>query len=107
MIIFSPNNPALIPIAVRPEDVVRLQRLGILDCLVGKWPEGNQSLEEVTMALISLAADSSIIVRIMYHYPNAVDSGGAVHAELCSFTVCPKREQNSRFVDIMKVYGIS
>ena len=63
------EDPSIIPVVVSAENIDHLKRLGVLDCLVGKWPIGNTSIEEVIESLLRTAENPETVARMIYRYP--------------------------------------
>lgn len=97
------DDPSVIPVIVSIENIDHLRKLGVLDCLVGKWPISNQSIEEVVESLKRTVEDPHTVVRMTYQYPYHPESGAEVRAELVSFTVHSAVHQ-TQYVDILKQF---
>ncbi len=97
------EDPSIIPVVVSAENIDHLKRLGVLDCLVGKWPIGNTSIEEVIESLLRTAENPETVARMIYRYPYHPESGEQVRAELISFTLHAAANQ-AKCVDILKQF---
>ncbi len=99
-------DPPLITLALSDESIRRLQRLRVFECLVGKWPAGNQSLEEVVESLHLLVHDPEIVVRMAYRYPpDNPDASDLGWVELLLFTI-HSAVDDTKYVDVLKQFDI-
>lgn len=93
-----------ISLVVSEDLIPDLLRRGTLNGLVGRWPTGNKSIDEVEKSLKKLSNDQCLVLRMSYRYPQRDgESHTHIYAELISFTVHQSLCETN-FVDILKVF---
>lgn len=98
------EDPLQVSTVLTVDNIPRLKQLGVFDRLIGKWPIGNTSIEEVTKSVTRAVEDPQSIVRMTYKYSHDhPDSDGQVSADLISFTIHSSANQ-AKCVDILKQF---
>lgn len=99
-----PPHGVLRSVTVTTGNIDRLRVLGVLDILVGKWPIGNTSIDEVVNRLRGLLKDPHVVMYMTYRYPHGDgESHDTVRAELAMFTLHLSWDQN-KYIDIMELF---